>query len=127
MHLVIVRHGRTEANAHGLLLGRLDVELDPVGRAQAERLAAATGPVDRVIASPLQRTRQTAAAFDQRRIGIVVPRWRVVLDQIELGEPHDRPRMDAGEHARHLPIPEGVLVRVEACADAPALHHAHGG
>jgi broad specificity phosphatase PhoE len=65
VHLVIVRHGRTEANARGLLLGRLDVELDSVGRAQAERLAVATGPVDRVIASPLQRTRQTAAAFDR--------------------------------------------------------------
>ena len=65
MHLVIVRHGRTEANARGVLLGRLDVELDSVGRAQAERLAAATGPVDRVLASPLLRTRQTAAAFDQ--------------------------------------------------------------
>lgn len=65
MQLVIVRHGRTEANARGVLLGRLDVELDAVGRAQAERLAASTGPVDRVIASPLRRTRQTAAAFDQ--------------------------------------------------------------
>ena len=38
----------------------------PSGARQAERLAAATGPVDRVIASPLQRTRQTAAAFDQQ-------------------------------------------------------------
>jgi broad specificity phosphatase PhoE len=65
MHLVIVRHGRTEANARGVLLGRLDVELDALGRAQAERLAASTGPVDRVIASPLLRTRQTAAVFDQ--------------------------------------------------------------
>ena len=65
MKLVIVRHGRTEANARGVLLGRLDVELDAVGRAQAERLAAATGAVDRVIASPLRRTRQTAAAFGQ--------------------------------------------------------------
>ena len=65
MQLVIVRHGRTEANARGLLLGRLDVALDELGRAQAERLAASTGPVDRVVASPLQRTRQTAAAFDQ--------------------------------------------------------------
>jgi broad specificity phosphatase PhoE len=65
VHLVIVRHGRTDANARGVLLGRLDVELDPLGRAQAERLAVATGPVDRVISSPLQRTRQTAAAFDR--------------------------------------------------------------
>ena len=63
MQLVIVRHGRTEANARGLLLGRSDVELDAVGRAQAERLAAAIGPVDRIISSPLARARQTAEAL----------------------------------------------------------------
>lgn len=64
MKLIVVRHGRTEANANGLLLGRLDVPLDEVGRAQAERLAAAVGRVDRVVSSPLLRARQTAEAFD---------------------------------------------------------------
>jgi broad specificity phosphatase PhoE len=62
--IVVVRHGRTQANASGLLLGRLDVPLDEAGRRQAERLAAAVGPVDRVVSSPLARARQTAAAFD---------------------------------------------------------------
>jgi broad specificity phosphatase PhoE len=61
--LVIVRHGRTAHNASGLLLGRLDPPLDPLGRAQAAALAGAVGPVDRVISSPLSRTRETAAAF----------------------------------------------------------------
>ena len=61
--LILVRHGRTAANAQGLLQGRLDVELDEIGNAQARALADAVGPVDRVIASPLIRTRQTAAAF----------------------------------------------------------------
>jgi broad specificity phosphatase PhoE len=61
--LVLVRHGRTDANAKGLLLGRLDAPLDAVGRAQAEQLAAAVGTVDRVVTSPLERARQTAAAF----------------------------------------------------------------
>ena len=61
--LVIVRHGRTDHNAAGLLLGRLDPPLDPLGRDQAVALAAAIGPVDRVIASPLQRATETAAAF----------------------------------------------------------------
>ena len=53
MKLIVVRHGRTEANARGLLLGRLDVDLDEVGRRQAKELAATVGPVDRVISSPL--------------------------------------------------------------------------
>lgn len=62
--LYVVRHGRTEANARGVLLGRLDVPLDDMGRAQAQALAAAIGPVDRVVSSPLTRARETAAAFD---------------------------------------------------------------
>ncbi len=61
--LVIVRHGRTVHNATGLLLGRLDPPLDDLGRRQAAALAAAVGPVDRVISSPLRRARETAEAF----------------------------------------------------------------
>jgi broad specificity phosphatase PhoE len=79
--IIVVRHGRTEANASGLLLGRLDVPLDETGRRQAELLAAAVGPVDRVITSPLQRARDTAAAFD--RPVEVDERW-IELDYGEL-------------------------------------------
>ncbi|MBU6330162.1 MAG: phosphoglycerate mutase family protein [Acidobacteria bacterium] len=61
--LHIVRHGRTDHNASGLLLGRIDPPLDDLGRAQAEAMAASFTHVDRVICSPLQRTRETAAAF----------------------------------------------------------------
>ena len=61
--LIVVRHGRTAHNASGLLLGRLDPPLDELGRAQAAALAAEVGPIDRVISSPLLRTRETAEAF----------------------------------------------------------------
>lgn len=61
--LVVVRHGRTEANAGGLLLGRADPALDELGVRQAAAVAAAVGPVDRVVASPLRRAHDTAAAF----------------------------------------------------------------
>lgn len=62
--LIVVRHGRTEANASGLLLGqRLDPSLDALGERQAAALAAALPTPARVITSPLARTRQTAAAF----------------------------------------------------------------
>ncbi len=64
MTLIVVRHGRTEANASGLLLGRrLDPGLDPLGRRQAEALATVLGGADRVVCSPLRRTRETAAAL----------------------------------------------------------------
>lgn len=61
--LIFVRHGQTAVNAEGRLQGRLDAPLDATGREQARRVAAAIGSVDRVIASPLLRARQTAEAF----------------------------------------------------------------
>jgi broad specificity phosphatase PhoE len=61
--LVIVRHGRTAANAAGLLLGRGDPPLDELGRLQAAAAAGAIGEVTRVVASPLLRAQQTAADF----------------------------------------------------------------
>lgn len=67
--LILVRHGRTVANASGLLLGRLDPELDEVGevqaRAVAAQLAAADRRVSRVVSSPLARTRATAAVVSE--------------------------------------------------------------
>lgn len=64
--LIVVRHGRTEANAAGLLLGRADPPLDELGRMQSAAVAAAVtapGQVDRVVASPLRRARETAERF----------------------------------------------------------------
>ena len=62
--LIVVRHGRTDANASGLLLGqRLDPGLDELGRRQAEALARVLPADARVITSPLRRARETAAAL----------------------------------------------------------------
>lgn len=62
--LIIVRHGRTEANAKGLLLGRrLDPGLDELGVSQAQALRGAVAGGSRVVCSPLRRTRETAEAL----------------------------------------------------------------
>jgi broad specificity phosphatase PhoE len=61
--LYLVRHGRTDANARGLLLGRADPPLSAEGREQAAALAARIPPGARVVSSPLRRTRETAGAF----------------------------------------------------------------
>jgi broad specificity phosphatase PhoE len=61
--LVLVRHGRTEANAARKLQGLLDLPLDEVGLAQVAEVAGWLERPDRVISSPLQRARQTAEAF----------------------------------------------------------------
>ena len=59
--VILVRHGRTTANASGVLAGRLPgVQLDDVGAEQAaragERLAAV--PLAAVVTSPLERCRR---------------------------------------------------------------------
>jgi broad specificity phosphatase PhoE len=64
--LVLVRHGQSVLNADGCLSGRLDTPLTELGVAQAAEVAAAVrtlGRPDRVISSPLQRARDTAAAL----------------------------------------------------------------
>lgn len=63
MTLYVCRHGRTEANASGLLLGRADPELDTTGTAQAAAIAASLPTPALVVSSPLARCRQTAEAF----------------------------------------------------------------
>jgi alpha-ribazole phosphatase len=66
--LILVRHGRTPANAAGLLQGRLDQDLDDHGRTQASAVAAFVRhqyEIDAVVASPLRRAQQTAAAFQR--------------------------------------------------------------
>lgn len=45
------------------MLGRTDLPLDEVGRAQAASLAGVIGPVDAVWSSPLLRARQTAESL----------------------------------------------------------------
>ncbi|GAA1131995.1 histidine phosphatase family protein [Arthrobacter flavus] len=70
--VILVRHGRTTANATGLLAGRTaGVSLDQVGRDQAaltgDRLAAV--PVVGVVSSPLERCRQTAQFILDRQLG----------------------------------------------------------
>lgn len=62
--LILVRHGRAAAGWGD----DLDPGLDELGRAQAAAAAealAALGPLP-VVASPLRRTRETAAAFEAR-------------------------------------------------------------
>lgn len=67
--VIIVRHGRTTANASGILAGRTPgVLLDEVGREQARRTGerVAVVPVAAVVTSPLERCRETAAALLDR-------------------------------------------------------------
>jgi probable phosphomutase (TIGR03848 family) len=59
--VLLLRHGRTSANANGGLAGRQAVELDDAGRAQAAKLGERLRPLplSAVVTSPLIRCRQT--------------------------------------------------------------------
>jgi broad specificity phosphatase PhoE len=60
--LILARHGRTEANARGVLLGRADPGLDDEGVRQADCLGTGLAGLDvvRVVSSPLGRCRASA-------------------------------------------------------------------
>ncbi|WP_243062716.1 MSMEG_4193 family putative phosphomutase [Humibacter sp. RRB41] len=68
--VILVRHGRTAANARGILAGRSPgVALEATGRAQTERMAErlAAVPLVRVVSSPLERCRETSRAILARQ------------------------------------------------------------
>jgi 2,3-bisphosphoglycerate-dependent phosphoglycerate mutase len=76
--VILARHGRTTANATGVLAGRSKgVDLDEHGvaqaRAAAERLAGL--PVAAIVTSPLERCRQTAREL---KTLAKEPLWRTV-------------------------------------------------
>lgn len=68
--VILVRHGRTTANASGVLAGRAaGVELDDIGREQAATTAGrlADIPLAAVVSSPLERCVQTADFIRQQQ------------------------------------------------------------
>jgi len=125
--LILVRHGRTPANAAGLLQGRLDQDLDEHGREQAAAVAAyvqqGTG-IDAVVSSPLRRAQQTADAF-----GLPIEiddRWLELAYGDYEGTPHNEVPSEVWQRWREDPdfTPPGgeslaaLDVRVrEACVD----------
>ena len=56
----LIRHGVTQANLERRAQGRMDSDLHPEGRRQAERLKEWIGEVDEVFSSPLTRAAATA-------------------------------------------------------------------
>ena len=86
--VLLVRHGRTAANASGTLAGWTPgIGLDEAGRAQAQALAErlAAVPVAAVVTSPLQRCRETTDALVAVPGPRGVPRPDPVVDD-RLGE-----------------------------------------
>lgn len=75
MELIVIRHGETQANAEGRYQGALDIGLNQDGARHicwlANEIATTLAPFDRLLASPLLRTRESAAIFS-RQLGLPV-------------------------------------------------------
>ena len=95
MKLYVARHGETEWNAQGRICGRTDIPLTERGEAQAKALAEklADKGIDLIIASPMIRARQTAAAVSQI-IGIPVVTDDRLIEQ-DYGSYEGKERLDA--------------------------------
>jgi len=100
--LIIVRHGRTAANAAGELLGRRDPPLDEVGRRQAARIAETLPAAARIISSPLLRCMETAREIQatcESGIGIEIDERFVEIDYGTLeGRPVGQIPVDTWAH-----------------------------
>jgi broad specificity phosphatase PhoE len=83
--LILVRHGLTDWNEQGRLMGRLDIELNARGHAQVLAVATALRrlPVQAVLSSPQRRTQQTAQAI--ARLHQLPVRTEPALAEVWLG------------------------------------------
>lgn len=84
--LILLRHGQTQYNATRRMQGRLDTQLDEIGRAQAQQAAErlASAGISRIIASDLRRAADTAEII-AGRIGMEV-RTDPRLRETDLGQ-----------------------------------------
>jgi probable phosphoglycerate mutase len=81
---ILLRHGQTSANAQSLLQGRIDLDLDAVGKEQAllcGQFVRQHFPDAKIVSSPLMRAQQTALAIsptikiDERFIELDYGSW----------------------------------------------------
>jgi probable phosphomutase (TIGR03848 family) len=92
--VILLRHGRTSANASGILAGRTrGVHLDDLGRQQAERAAGrlAAVPLADLVSSPLERCRETARAVLAAQEGGARVHTDKGLTECDYGEWQGRP------------------------------------
>jgi len=84
----LIRHGRTHANAQGVLTGQSAVRLDERGVRQAvsagRRLRRV--PLEAIVTSPLRRTRQTARLIQEQRDHSVAVKPDVAFVEVDYGE-----------------------------------------
>ncbi len=139
-HVVLIRHGETDANVQGRWQGHGDWPLNDKGRAQAQKLAPAVPPVDVFYTSPLERAKATAevVAGYQGRPLVVEPRVKEIgfgawenctRAEIEASDPEAIARLVGGEDIVRGGTGEtfaSVQERMTQAVDAIAAAHRGG-
>lgn len=100
--VILIRHGRSTANARGVLAGRTPgVKLDAVGREQAKHAAGrlATLPLVGVVSSPVERCRQTAQAILSQQSGTPATPIEKGITECDYGDWQGRPLGDLAKEA----------------------------
>lgn len=106
--MLLLRHGRTAANAGGRIQGQLDVPLDDLGRRQAAALADvfAADPPSVVASSDLARARETAEVLaggrpvrlDLRLRELDLGTWQgLTTEEARLAHPEEHAAWRAGQ------------------------------
>jgi broad specificity phosphatase PhoE len=105
--LWIARHGETDENTQGRILGRRDPPLSVAGRAQAHALAeaAAGHGIAAIWTSPLRRARETAAV-----VGDALGLEPVVLDDLVESDRGDWEGRVVADLAREDPAGHAAFV-----------------
>lgn len=128
--VLLLRHGRTTANATGTLAGRQPVELDDTGREQAKRAGERLGvlPIATVVSSPLVRCRQT--------VELALPGTTPVIDEAltecGYGDWEGRPLKDLAQeqlwpvvqqHPSAVVFPNGEAMAAMSARAVAAVRH----
>jgi probable phosphomutase (TIGR03848 family) len=133
--VLLVRHGRTSANATGVLAGRTPgVRLDDVGQRQASDLGTrmAQLPVAAIVSSPLERCRQTAAALSKAMAAPVTVTTDKRLTECGYGDWTGRPLKDLAKEAlwkvvqsqpSAVEFPNGESMRAMQARALDAIRH----
>lgn len=126
--VILVRHGRTELNAAGVLRGHLDPGLDEVGRGEVATTARAVAAhlrsrtVVRVVTSPLRRAVQTAEAVATATGAPVDVDARLIDRDYGLWAGHGAPdviaRFGTLDAADHVEPADAVTARALAVLEA---------
>jgi probable phosphoglycerate mutase len=142
LRLYLVRHGQTDYSLSNMLCGTLDAPLNATGLAMAEAIGARYGshPWAAIYASPMTRTRQTAAPT--ARIAGMEVQLEPGLREIAYGEWEGRAEADVAReqperfaawsaHPGRVSPPGGetagdIATRAMAALDAIRARHSDG-